>query len=180
MSSAEDRRESFLGTVQDRIEHTSGAYLVHLMRPMRSTASRRGKQIQTRGIQHYSGRSKDIARRIARHRQGMGARLPREAVEQGIPFWVCRTWADPGMEQRLKDSHAMARWCPVCRLERGIGIRLLGYLEVKDKDGRVIGRGPKLEMDSREEIEAFNKADPETRKRVLARLEAKGGGRGRG
>ncbi len=78
-------------------------YLLHFDRPYRHA-------------RHYLGYAADLDERIARHRQGDGARLVQVAAGAGIGFVVARTWpGDRALERRLKRRKASPRLCPVCR-----------------------------------------------------------------
>ena len=68
---------------------------------------------------HYLGYCDDLARRIAQHRSGNGARLMEVIAAAGIAWKVVRIWpGDRGLERRLKRrKNTPRRLCPVCRGE---------------------------------------------------------------
>jgi predicted GIY-YIG superfamily endonuclease len=80
-------------------------YLIHFSAPISPAHT----------CQHYLGSAHDIARRLAEHRAGKGARLTAVAVERGIRMDVVARW--PGgraLERKLKARHNSRRLCPVC------------------------------------------------------------------
>lgn len=67
--------------------------------------------------QHYLGyTSKTLRDRIARHRDGNGARLIEVAMERGIDFVVAKTWqGNKLLERKLKKCKCSPRMCPICK-----------------------------------------------------------------
>lgn len=65
---------------------------------------------------HYVGWSKDLEARLAHHRAGTGANLLRVAKKAGIDFGVVCVWPEETrtFERKLKNTHRVARYCPVC------------------------------------------------------------------
>ena len=65
---------------------------------------------------HYVGWSKDLNARLAHHKAGTGARLMQVVGAAGIEWTLARVW--PGetrtFERTLKNTHRVARYCPVC------------------------------------------------------------------
>jgi predicted GIY-YIG superfamily endonuclease len=68
---------------------------------------------------HYTGYADNIARRIAQHRRGEGARLMQVVVEHHISFAVAKIWPEETrqFERKLHKRHGAARYCPICRGE---------------------------------------------------------------
>jgi predicted GIY-YIG superfamily endonuclease len=67
---------------------------------------------------HYAGSTDYLARRLRQHRRGNGAAIMRAVSERGIPWFVVRTW--PGgrrTERRIKRSHQLRRYCPMCSVQ---------------------------------------------------------------
>ena len=91
-------------------------YLLHFIDPQTGQSAKYGRS------GHYLGSSLDIARRLARHRQGDGARLIKVITEAGLSFVVVRTWVGgKALERRLKSrKNAPRELCPVCRQEIAI------------------------------------------------------------
>jgi predicted GIY-YIG superfamily endonuclease len=83
-----------------------GCYLLHFDRPIYRA-------------QHYLGWATDIAKRVAKHRRGRGARLVAQALSAGIEVDLVRVWpeADQAKERTLKRTGPKT-YCPRCRLER--------------------------------------------------------------
>ena len=68
---------------------------------------------------HYCGKTCNLERRVMLHRTGQShAKIMRAAYKAKIGFTLARTW--PGLEQerRLKDSHDLARYCPICHQQK--------------------------------------------------------------
>jgi predicted GIY-YIG superfamily endonuclease len=64
---------------------------------------------------HYTGSTTDLARRVAEHRAGRGARLMEVITDAGIDWDVVRTWEGTRtLERAIKDLHAAPRLCPEC------------------------------------------------------------------
>lgn len=87
-------------------------YLLHLVRPY---VARSGKCVQQ--FQHYIGHAEPgvLARRMAEHGTGSGARCLQVAHEAGIDWLLARTW--PGgydRERRIKAFGGARRICPLC------------------------------------------------------------------
>ncbi len=68
---------------------------------------------------HYCGwTGRDLYERIEEHALGKreAARLMQIIVEADIGWTVVRTWTGTrALERRLKDSHHLSRYCPVCQ-----------------------------------------------------------------
>lgn len=64
--------------------------------------------------EHYIGFTKCLDFRIARHREGTGAKLIRAITRLGIPWIVIRTWQvdGQGFERYLKNQKHAARFFP--------------------------------------------------------------------
>ena len=57
----------------------------------------------------------DLPARLARHRQGHGARLVAVITEAGIGFTLARTvTGDRSRERAIKNAGGATRYCPVC------------------------------------------------------------------
>lgn len=73
---------------------------------------------------HYIGsaRTDQLERRLRNHANGIGARLPRLAMEQGSGFTLSRLWMatsrDP--ERLLKENGHFKRHCPICTPSIGV------------------------------------------------------------
>ncbi|NJM68150.1 MAG: endonuclease [Acaryochloris sp. RU_4_1] len=80
-------------------------YLLHFEKPLSSHHT----------AQHYIGWTEDLESRIARHRNGGGARFCEVAKQRGIDFQLARTWiGDRTLERQLKRRKSGRRLCPVC------------------------------------------------------------------
>lgn len=82
---------------------SSGVYLLHFAPAYKHA-------------RHYLGYADDIARRVAEHQAGAGARLTQVAVEAGAELILARTWegADRNVERRLKNTRSVPSYCPIC------------------------------------------------------------------
>lgn len=68
---------------------------------------------------HYLGYASDLEARLARHRQGRGARLLEVITEAGLDFQVARTWnGGRRLERQLKRQKNSPRLCPICRQQK--------------------------------------------------------------
>jgi hypothetical protein len=67
-------------------------------------------------ITHFApGGPRDLARRLAKHGTGCGARLMLAVREAGITWQLARTWpGDRTRERQLKRQGGAARRCPLC------------------------------------------------------------------
>jgi len=85
---------------------SSGVYLIHLERKLSHA-------------QHYCGYSSDIPARFDAHMEGRGSPMLRACLAVGIGFEIVRCWlgASRSFERRLKNSHQLRRYCPVCLAE---------------------------------------------------------------
>ncbi len=83
-----------------------GCYLLHFYRPIYRA-------------QHYLGWSVNIARRVAQHQRGKGARLVAQALTAGIGVDLVRVWpeVDKVKERALKRLGPKGQ-CPKCRSQR--------------------------------------------------------------
>lgn len=66
--------------------------------------------------QHYIGYTKDVKKRIEKHRNGNGAALLRYLNKVGILYKIVKIWkeAGPEIEQYLKRQKNTKRYCPIC------------------------------------------------------------------
>jgi predicted GIY-YIG superfamily endonuclease len=75
--------------------------------------------------QHYTGWTKYLAGRVAKHLAGRGARLTQVARERGIGFVVARTWpGDRTFERKIKNRHEGPTLCPICNPKRDKSAKL--------------------------------------------------------
>ena len=68
-----------------------------------------------RHARHYTGWTRNLNQRLARHAAGGGARLITVITAAGIGFALARTW--PGSRSReraLKNRGGASRRCPAC------------------------------------------------------------------
>lgn len=69
---------------------------------------------------HYCGWSAHMRHRIIQHRGGTGAKLCAAVVAAGYRLRVVAVW--PGesrvWERQLKANHDLARYCPICAMQR--------------------------------------------------------------
>jgi len=65
---------------------------------------------------HYIGSTADIAKRMAEHASGNGARITNELGQRGIGFTLARVWEVPSrdFERKFKDQNNGPRFCPIC------------------------------------------------------------------
>ena len=81
---------------------TGVIYLLHFTRPYRHA-------------RHYTGWTPDLAARLARHRQGHGARLIAVITAAGIDFQLARTTTGTRADERaIKKAGGARRYCPLC------------------------------------------------------------------
>ena len=71
---------------------------------------------------HYIGSTNYLDKRLAHHRNGSGARIPRAAVKNGSELKVARVWHSPTrkLEQRLKRYKNSPALCPICNPDRAL------------------------------------------------------------
>lgn len=71
--------------------------------------------------QHYCGYARNVNHRVKKHMNPHAntASLVRAMHEQGIGFVLARVWpdGDPAFERKLKRSHNLRRYCPVCKVD---------------------------------------------------------------
>ena len=83
-------------------------YLIHFDQPYKHA-------------RHYLGSTRDLERRLERHRDGSGARLLQVLNQQGIGYTVARTWeGGRAKEIELKAQKNAPRLCPICQGEKPI------------------------------------------------------------
>lgn len=82
----------------------TGVYLIHFETPYKHA-------------QHYVGFAKDIAKRLAKHKSGSGARLIQVAQDNGIEWHLARIWKEATRtdERKLKNRGSAKRYCPICQ-----------------------------------------------------------------
>ena len=69
---------------------------------------------------HYTGWTRDLATRLARHATGGGARLLAVVYQDGISWQLARVCPGPReRERQLKRQGGASRRCPLCRVPRG-------------------------------------------------------------
>lgn len=85
-------------------------YLLHLDKPLGNPEKAHGQ------AQHYIGYCRgSVEDRIAKHRNGNGAKLTAAAAENGIEMIVVRTWSGGrDFERHLKAQKNAKRFCPIC------------------------------------------------------------------
>lgn len=77
-------------------------YLLHFDRPYRHAS-------------HYTGWTRNLDHRLAKHAAGRGARLLAVIADAGIGFTLARTWPGPRSRERaLKNQGGASRRCPLC------------------------------------------------------------------
>ena len=78
-------------------------YLIHLDTPLKHA-------------RHYVGFSVHVEARLAHHKDGTGARFLQVCNERGINYDIVKVWpgADRKFERKLKNTHNVARYCPIC------------------------------------------------------------------
>lgn len=80
-------------------------YLLHFDRPYRHA-------------RHYTGWTRNLTQRLARHANGGGARLIAVITQAGIGFALARTWPGPRSRERaLKNTGGASRRCPLCGIQ---------------------------------------------------------------
>jgi predicted GIY-YIG superfamily endonuclease len=73
--------------------------------------------------QHYLGWSRDVVKRFARHKSGLGAVETRKAIAQGLKLTLAQTWrGTPADERRIKEERRRVRrgfacLCPFCNVD---------------------------------------------------------------
>lgn len=81
---------------------TSTVYLLHFERPYKHA-------------RHYLGSCNNLARRLAEHKRGAGARLTAVVQAAGISWQCVRTWRGGRQRERqIKKQGGLSRVCPVC------------------------------------------------------------------
>ncbi len=80
-------------------------YLLHFSEPISCNHT----------CQHYVGWTSSLKNRIAKHRQGQGARLTQVAHDRSITFEVAHTWkGNRQLERQIKKQKNHKRYCSVC------------------------------------------------------------------
>ena len=71
---------------------------------------------------HYIGFTKDVNKRLSRHRKGQGARLIEVVYQAGIEANLARTWenVDRHFERKLKKQKNSKRLCPICEGKKAL------------------------------------------------------------
>lgn len=83
-------------------------YLLHFDAPI-------GK----RNVQHYSGKSKRLPKRLRKHEENPDVDLLQEFKRRGIGFTVVRLWDGyTEKEQEIKRCHRPWVFCPLCAEEK--------------------------------------------------------------
>jgi len=90
-------------------------YLLHFDKPLHHA-------------QHYCGwTSNGVEQRLATHLAGNGSKLVKAVVANGSEVAVARVWDHDGWqtarqrERRMKNTHHLPSYCPVCREARKNG-----------------------------------------------------------
>ena len=64
---------------------------------------------------HYVGYADDIQARFQVHKSGQGAKILRACNQKGIDYKIVRViMGDRKMERRIKNTHNVKRYCPIC------------------------------------------------------------------
>jgi len=103
-------------------DHGPGTvYLLCFSEPFTGTPAKAGNKPQV--VQHYIGIAPvSLARRLAAHRSGNGARLISVISAAGIGWELARTWPPaPGLERKLKKRKKARKLCPRCTPGAGLG-----------------------------------------------------------
>lgn len=104
-------------------------YLIHFDRPIGNLSNPKGQ------AQHYIGWSSELPSRIKEHAKGHGAAIMAFVVQQGIPWWVMRTWRGTRyLERKLKNKRKARQLCPFCNANLSQRIRNRA-IPVSDKKG---------------------------------------------
>jgi hypothetical protein len=105
-------------------------YLIHFAWPLEEPdpAATRSR------ASHYLGTIYDLHARLRQHGAGQGAAIMRAVRDQGIPWFVARTWVGGrALERALKRRHNNPSLCPACRIaqnrvsDEGARGRLVDY-----------------------------------------------------
>jgi predicted GIY-YIG superfamily endonuclease len=66
------------------------------------------------------GWSRQLDRRLAHHAAGTGANFLRVVREAGLTWTLARVWEgqDRAFERKLKDTHRVRIYCPLCAKEK--------------------------------------------------------------
>jgi predicted GIY-YIG superfamily endonuclease len=99
-------------------------YLLHFDRPYHHA-------------RHYVGWTRNLERRVARHRDGRGSPLIEAASNAGIVFTVARVWPNVTRRFERRVHHMMAKLlCPMCVAHRKVlpgQPRISDYQEYDDQ-----------------------------------------------
>jgi predicted GIY-YIG superfamily endonuclease len=87
---------------------------------------------------HYLGSAADLAKRLAEHDRGRGARLLAVVKAAGISWRLARTW-DGGREQerKLKKRKSGVRLCPLCK---GVSLETSAHRHASHRSPRTNAR----------------------------------------
>jgi predicted GIY-YIG superfamily endonuclease len=95
----------------------ASVYLLHFTTPLKHA-------------QHYCGHTPNgVDDRLALHRAGNGARIVRALMLAGGDFNLARTWEYDTAhearihERRMKTTHHLDYYCPICKAKRGCRMR---------------------------------------------------------
>jgi len=67
--------------------------------------------------QHYCGYTNgSVTDRVQRHIRGNGSAICRAASKRNLAFYIVRIWREGNreLEKKLKASHNLKRYCPLC------------------------------------------------------------------
>ena len=68
---------------------------------------------------HYCGKTTNLERRVMLHRTGQSqAKIMLAAYKARIDFTIARTWPGLERERQLKNTHNLAKYCPICRANK--------------------------------------------------------------
>jgi predicted GIY-YIG superfamily endonuclease len=98
---------------------TGVVYLIHFEQPFGTAnpARTNRKRPYKPHARHYCGWASKLIDRVRQHAQGQGSALLRAVNKAGIGWQVVRTWkeADRHLERKIKNTHSLPKYCPVCR-----------------------------------------------------------------
>lgn len=93
-------------------------YLIHFSKPLKHA-------------QHYIGftNNGDVFKRIEDHRKGIGAKICRAAVAEGIQLQLARVWYNVSRktELKLKKFNGAKKFCPMCSGMEAYGRAIIKY-----------------------------------------------------
>ena len=81
----------------------SNVYLLHFEKPLHHA-------------KHYVGCTKDVEKRLERHRKAPTPKIMQALKKKGIDFRLARVWKGKGkhFERRIKNRKEAPALCPIC------------------------------------------------------------------